>query len=164
MTSPSHIIYNLFLLGKKSEPQYNPFIVLGAVLPDIPMFLFYPVMLVLGKSSQEIWNVLYFESGWQVMWSISHSLWIWPLSLWVSIALKYKKLQYLFGSMILHICLDFVVHSTDAYSHLWPFSNWRFYSPISYYDPHHFGNIVSVVDAVLCIICVYFLYRRLYSR
>jgi hypothetical protein len=164
MTTPTHAILNLFLLYKKSDPSIGKYIFVGSILPDIPTFLFFPLMLALGKSGREIWDVTYFEQSWQVLWSVSHSLWIWPLCLLVSIVSKWKKLQYFFGSMILHIIVDFCVHASDAYSHFWPFNNWRFYSPISYYEPSHYGDVVSFLESIMFVICSYFVYQRIESK
>jgi hypothetical protein len=165
VTTPSHVLYSLILLGRKNTSAKNTFaIALGGLLPDVATFLFFPLMLILGKNGQEIWDTIYFESGWQAVWSITHSLWIWPLGLFSAWSFKKIWLQYLFSSMLLHICLDFLVHADDAYAHFWPFTGWRFYSPVSYWDPQHYGNIVSAIESLTFVIGAVFLCKRFKSK
>ena len=35
----------------------------------------------------------------------------------------------------------------------WPLSSWRFVSPVSYYDPAHFGRVFMIVEIALAIGC-----------
>ena len=45
--------------------------------------------------------------------------------------------------------MDFLVHHDDAYRHFWPLSDWKFMSPLSYWDPRYYGNWVSAVDTII---------------
>lgn len=51
------------------------------------------------------------------------------------------------------------MHTEDAYKHFWPFTEWRFISPISYWDSASYGDIVGAVDAVVVIVLLALLYR-----
>jgi len=37
--------------------------------------------------------------------------------------------------MALHALFDFPLHHDDGHRHFWPFSEFRFDSPVSYWDP-----------------------------
>ena len=41
MNTPAHATLNLLLLGRKNRPETAVPIVIGAALPDVPMFIFY---------------------------------------------------------------------------------------------------------------------------
>lgn len=55
--------------------------------------------------------------------------------------------------------MDFFVHVEDAYPHFWPIFDWRFESPVSYWDAAYFGNWVAAGDALLVFVLLYLLYR-----
>jgi len=56
---------------------------------------------------------------------------------------------------MLHIAGDLPLHNDDAHRHFFPFSNWRFISPVSYWDPKHYGTIVAPIEILIVIIsCV----------
>ena len=58
MNTPSHAIINLAILGRKAHPEWNWPIVLGALIPDLAMFVFYGWgKLVAGMSDTQIWDV-----------------------------------------------------------------------------------------------------------
>lgn len=61
---------------------------------------------------------------------------------------------------LLHIAFDLPVHNHDAYRHFWPFSDWRFYSPFSYYETEHHARWVSLVEAGIATFCIVILWRR----
>lgn len=45
--------------------------------------------------------------------------------------------------------------------HFWPLSDWRFRSPISYWEPAYFGAIVSKVElAAVAALTLFLLYRH----
>jgi hypothetical protein len=44
MNTPSHAILNLLIFNQQLRTQASPAIVIGAVLPDIPIFVFYFLM------------------------------------------------------------------------------------------------------------------------
>ncbi len=69
---------NLLILGRNHDRKKAAYIVVGAVLPDAAMFVFYLWHLVLGTAESTIWSVEYHKSGWQAIFDLSHSI---PLAL-----------------------------------------------------------------------------------
>ena len=59
-----------------------------------------------------------------------------------------------------HLAGDFPVHVRDAHAHFWPLSEWRFTSPVSYWDPRHYGGYFSVFEGFLGIGLSIVLFRR----
>lgn len=164
MNTPSHAVINLFLLGREKLPQANLPIFIGAILPDIPIFVFYGwAKLIARLPEQQIWSVTYYEPFWQDVVAIFHSL---PLVLlgW-SIAYKFgwQSMQFSCISMVVHSLLDLPVHHDDAHRHFFPFSNYRFISPISYWDTKHYGGIVSLFELSFTILATWPVFQLLQS-
>jgi len=154
MNTPAHMIINLALLNRRKGSAPAMPIVLGAVIPDAMMFVFYFVQkAILAKPETIIWREAYFDPTWQLVFDVFNSL---PLVLvGLIIALKKKMLwwKFLFLSMLLHILGDLPLHHDDAHRHFIPISNWRFFSPLSYWDPQYHGNIISVLEFISVILC-----------
>ncbi|MDQ6971679.1 MAG: hypothetical protein Q9M30_03440 [Mariprofundaceae bacterium] len=51
--------------------------------------------------------------------------------------------------MFLHSCFDFPLHHNDAHHHFYPLSMWQFHSPVSYWDPAHYGGIAGPVELMV---------------
>ncbi|MFQ5660136.1 MAG: hypothetical protein ACE5GZ_06885 [Gammaproteobacteria bacterium] len=161
MNTPAHTFVNLVVLGRKASGKYVIPVVLGSVLPDIPMFIFYFVEKVIrGTPEKVIWHESYFHPLWQNLFDLFHSVPLIGLGLIGAWLAKSRVFLYLLGSMLLHIAFDFPLHHSDAHRHLFPFSNWRFESPASYWDPAYFGNIMGPMEALAVIICCIVLLRR----
>lgn len=150
MKTPSHAILNLALLGKPHLPQANLPIVLGAILPDIPIFIFYFwAKLVLQLPETQIWSEAYYQPFWQNIIALFHSI---PLAAIGGLFAYYRGWQIgqiFFLSLVLHSLLDLPVHNDDAHRHFFPFSNYRFISPLSYWDSKHHGDLVSFIETLL---------------
>ncbi len=155
MNTPAHLIINLFLLSPQDKtPTLLMPVVAGSILPDASMFVFYFWEKVILKNPEKIiWSQSYYQPFWQTLSAISNSFPIFTVGLMISIYLRSPWGFLLFSSMLLHLLGDFPLHSEDAHRHFFPLSNWRFYSPISYWDPKHYGNIVSAIEFLTVIIC-----------
>jgi hypothetical protein len=64
------------------------------------------------------------------------------------------------GSALLHSVIDFLCHRNDGHMHFWPLTEWRFRSPVSYWDPAHFGTWFGLFEAALGIALAVILWRR----
>src|SRR4030095_7099025 len=106
----------------------------------------------------------YFE--WDGHWTIDllHSLPLTLAALLLAWRLGYPRLTALFAGMALHIPGDFFLHHDDAHRHFFPFSNWRFASPVSYWDPRHYGLIAGPLEIAAVIAGCFVLFRRYESR
>jgi len=153
MNTPAHVVMNLLCLGKQPQSIILTPIIIGAILPDAPMFVFYFVEKVLRKTPESmIWREAYYQSHWQNFIDLFNSLPCIVLGLGLTLWAGSQFGVLLFGSMVLHIAGDLPLHHDDAHRHFFPFSNWRFISPISYWDPRHYGHIVSIVEILMVVI------------
>ena len=157
MNTPAHVAASLFVWRKHSLAAPTSALLTGAILPDAPMFLFYAVVKAMGSAEKEIWNRLYFQGGWQLFFDIFNSA---PLFLFIlAIAVWRKQLWWsLFSaSALLHVACDFPLHHDDSHRHLLPLSHFRFASPISYWDPKHYGIPIAITEALLTVCASIFL-------
>ena len=161
MNTPAHIVLSAVVLGRGRGRAHWLAITGGALLPDLPMFGFYFYERVgLGRSEAEIWSELYFDPGWQQFFDLFNSL---PLiALGVGLALwKHRSAALVFLlSMALHVVADLPVHREDAHGHFFPISSWRFESPISYWDPEHYGRLVGSLELLGVVLGSIVLVRR----
>jgi hypothetical protein len=158
MNTPGHYILNLALLGKTITSENNTTkginpelaIAIGAILPDVPIFVFYLVAKYIYQIPEsKIWSEAYYEPFWQNVVALFHSI---PLAI-IGVAIFYfanwQPGMILCISMVCHSLLDLPVHNDDAHRHFFPFSNYRFISPFSYWDKNHYGSIVALIEMVL---------------
>ncbi len=158
MNTPAHVIVSLWAVGHGPR-QWAP-VLAGALVPDLPMFLFYAWQRGwLGRADPEIWSVSYFEADWQLFFDAFHSLPAVVVGLLLARWLGSPALRLFFLSVGLHCVLDFLMHHDDAHRHLLPLSSWRFESPVSYWDPAHYGKVVALVEATLTVVGAGFLMR-----
>ena len=168
MNTPAHAIINLALLGRCSAEQgrrFDGWILAGSVLPDAPMFGFYLWQrLVAGETESRIWGELYFESSWQTCFDLFNSIPLAGLACLVAWRLGNHAAAWLFASVALHCVIDLPLHHDDAHRHFLPFSDWRFESPVSYWDPAQRGSIGALIEAIAVVIGSVVLFRRTSRR
>jgi len=184
VTTPAHAALSLIVLGR-SERNALP-VALGAVAPDAPMLVFYLwERLVRGVSEGRIWSERYFDPGWQVVFDIPSSIPLLALALCILLVLLGRRSTGRFpaagvaatprparltaatlfvASMILHALGDLPLHREDAHRHFFPVSDWRFTSPVSYWDPDHYGGYAAVGEVVLVLAVSVFLFRTYRGR
>ncbi len=165
MNTSAHAIFNLALLGRKDRPQWNPLIIWGALIPDLAMFGFYFwLSAATDIPARQIWDVEYFRPSWQLLFDFFHSIPLGLLGLSVMLYAQRQGIALLFASIVLHALEDLPVHHDDPHRHFWPLSNFRFESPISYWDPNHYGAIVGTLETGLMLIASIYVFRRVRSR
>ncbi|MEO0457294.1 MAG: hypothetical protein AAF152_12050 [Cyanobacteria bacterium P01_A01_bin.114] len=173
MNTPTHIILNLAILGRKSKPQWNLPIALGGLIPDAAMFLFYAWTKGVQKlPDRQIWGTLYYDPVWQTVFDFWNSIPLALLGIGVGLWLKLRGRDKVVGSaisiscasVILHCLQDLPTHREDAHRHFWPLSHFRFESPVSYWDPDHYGNIFAPIELILLIGASFYVFRLIHSR
>jgi hypothetical protein len=164
MQTPAHVAVSLFVWRKLPNVKSVVAVVVGALLPDITMFFFYGYQKVVGSSESDIWTTLYFLDHWQWFFDIFNSIPVYAL-----IALVCYKRDHQIGflvsaSALIHVLCDFPLHNDDAHRHFLPLTNWRFESPVSYWDPKHFGIYVAICELLMAVsFCTALTFKR-YSK
>jgi len=168
MNTQSHAIINLFILRKLFKKKvdklkhFNLIVVLGSILPDVPMFFFFIwYTFIVPTAQRTIWNTLYFSDSWQMLFNLFNSI---PIFLGIALfAYWFSKTRLFIFCLanLLHFVGDFFVHQEDAHAHFFPLSNYKFISPISYWDRSSGGAWFSVVEAIIILIISIFLFKHI---
>ena len=148
----------------------------GSVAPDIPLG-----MLSLGylidrrclrphlpdkTRCSPTYNHLYFHNPW---WIAAHNILHAPLPVLLLGLIGYLWRSHEWGARLfwfavgcgLHTAVDTFTHADDGPVLTFPL-NWhtRFKSPISYWDPAHYGRLVRLLEHLLDLLLVVWLLRR----
>lgn len=153
MNTPAHVIVNLLVLSRNKNTKTVGSIVIGSILSDIPMFLFYGwVKFVQKLPESKIWSEAYYYGNWQNFFDLFNSLPLFIVGYLIAKQRKSNWFCFFFASLMLHVAGDFLLHNDDAHRHFFPISDWRFQSPVSYWNPDHFGHIIGPIEAVIVIL------------
>ncbi|GAB5404690.1 MAG: hypothetical protein Aurels2KO_29210 [Aureliella sp.] len=164
MNTPAHVVASLFVWREHPKWTLASGLLVGAILPDAPMFVFFAVVKGMGYSGEEIWGRLYFLESWQLFFDCFNSFPIYLLIFGIAYWLRTKWQSSLWwmlmaGSAMLHLACDLPLHHDDSHRHFLPFTNYRFASPVSYWDPKHFGTPVAIIEASLTVVGSIYLFR-----
>lgn len=152
MQTPTHILVAAALFARPAAPRRNALVFAAALLPDLSIFvLFGWARLIRGATEHEVWRVLYWQEPWQLLNAVSNSFPLWGLVLAAGLVARRQLVAVFAGAGLMHLALDFPVHNSDAHRHFWPLSDWRFHSPLSYWDQRHNGDIVGWGEIVLAL-------------
>ncbi len=161
MNTPAHAIVNLLVLSPRRRPDSLLPVAAGALLSDLPMILFYfHHKVVLGTPESIIWTEAYYPPLWQTLFDAFNALPLLVPAAVVAFAFRARAAGWMLASMAVHALCDLPLHNDDAHRHFFPFSDWRFESPISYWDPGHFGIYFALVEILLVLLGSVFLVRR----
>lgn len=184
MNTPSHIILHLWirkLWNAKKRNKIPKSFVLWALAPDIGLylcvFLYIPISLYIFWNTGEytfkhMFETLYFEHPlWIFAYNILHS----PLTLSFFLGGTYMLQNYLgkyfrillwfFIWCLLHTAFDIPLHYDDGPRIFYPFSDYRFMSPVSYWDVNHYARYVIPIELLwnVCI-SIYLVYTPIKNK
>lgn len=164
MNTPTHIIVSYVLLRSSTRKKLDHFwIIMGAVLPDLMIFVLFFYALLFGIPMREVWDVLYFTDFWQDLIDCFNSVPITAFFIGIAAALKWRGGVLLGMSVLIHIFGDVFLHNDDAHRHFFPLSEYKFISPVSYWDPNHLGWLGATIEYVVLAVALYFLWPHLKS-
>ncbi|MEM7777673.1 MAG: cobalamin biosynthesis protein CobQ [Pseudomonadota bacterium] len=147
MNTATHMLVASAALARRGAPARNSLALAGALLPDLSIFtLYFWGRLIDGQSSAQIWRITYWSEPWQTFSAVSNSIPLWASISLIGLATRSGWIAVLGMAGLLHVLLDFPVHNDDAHRHFWPLSDWRFISPLSYWDNDHHGREVAIAE------------------
>ena len=164
MNTPAHALINLALLARVTPAAAVLAVLAGGLLPDLPMLVFYAVQKLHGVAEAEIWSTAYFAPQWQAFFDAPNSLVLIGVGAAIAAALRRPIWLLLFASMALHCVFDLGLHHDDGHRHFWPLSGFRYASPVSYWDPAHYGWLVLPIEIAVSCVAVAIGWRRYPQR
>jgi hypothetical protein len=154
MNTIAHMVIASAALSRPASSRRNWAVLTGAILPDASMFVFFAWSRLQGWSGAETWNVQYWNEPWQTLGAVSNSFVLFGLAFAIAFWRRRPLLAILAVAALLHLALDFPLHADDAHRHFWPVSDWRFASPVSYWDANHNGLIGGAIETVCALAAI----------
>ncbi len=165
MNTPTHLILAAAVFAKPNQPKLTWAALIGGFLPDLSLyFMVIWHKFVLNTSEPVIFDEVYFSKYWQFVFSVDNSFFVWGAILGLALVARSGWLIALAGAGFLHLMFDFPLHNDDARVHFWPVTDWKFESPVSYWDPAHYGNIMAPMEYIFALILLAILWRRFSGR
>lgn len=160
MMTQTHLLIAVAALARPNTKARNGAVIAGALIPDIAIYGLFVVALLTGIPQSELWDDVYWQPGWQSVFAIGNSAPLYLSVLLIALLAERKSstawpmwLSVFAYAALLHLVADFPMHSDDAHQHFWPFTNWRFHSPLSYWERDHYGMWVGLFESALGIAC-----------
>ena len=173
MMTQTHLLIAAAGFTRPEQPLRNTAALLGGLVPDLALYTLFAWSRLSGVSMEEIFTQRYWSPSWQAAMSPGNSIPVFTLLLCAA-AIGYRHLEnhraimlavmVFAGAALAHIALDFPLHVDDGHTHLWPITDWKFESPVSYWDPDHFGNWVRPLEFVLGLACLSVVFTRFKAR
>lgn len=165
MNTPAHALLGVALFARGERRPFALAALAGSVLPDLPIFVFFLWQrLVIGLPESQIFGEAYFRAPWQDFFDLFNSLPLLVICWLVARGLGSVRGQVGSAAALLHGLCDLLLHREDAHRHFFPFSDWRFRSPVSYWDPDHFGIEWSTLEGAAVLALSWLLWRRYRNR
>jgi len=111
-------------------------------------------------SLEVIFRDAYFSEFWQQVFAVNNSVPLFSLLLIVGLLLRREWLWAFALAAFLHVICDLPLHHDDGRPHFWPFTDWVYVSPVSYWDPRHHGVAAGSAEAFVSLIFAAILLRR----
>ncbi len=190
MNSQTHLLIAATLIAEPGQPRRNMAALAGAFAPDAAIYGLWIWSKVQGIPESTIWGELYWRQPWQTYTALGNSLPVYAAILLAGLMaargttaagpqmpspaptiadrwrafVRSQPLIVVFAlAALTHLAGDFPVHVDDAHAHIWPLSDWRFQSPVSYWNPRHYGNWFSLFEICLGISLSIILFRRFHA-
>ena len=161
MNTPTHILMGAAIFAQPGARSKNIAAVAGGVVPDLSIYIMWlTAKFIQGIPERVIWSQLHFSLFWQSLNALSNSIPLYLLILGLGVWRKWTVGIVFSGSALAHMGSDFLLHHDDAHRHFWPLTDWRFRSPVSYWDPHYHGNTMSIVEVCFAVVLIVALWRR----
>ncbi len=170
MNTQTHLLVAAAIFAKPGAPKRNAALIVGALLPDAAIFALFGWAVLTGVPQSELWGRIYFSEPMLTFTAIGNSAplygaiallgWFWARARTGEPLPTLPALTVLGLAALTHLAGDFPVHVDDAHPHFWPFSDWRFRSPISYWDSAHHGRAFGAFEAALGLSLAVILMRR----
>ena len=161
MNTPAHLIFAAAAFARPGETRANVAAFLGALAPDISLYLMAGVSLfVLGVPANVVFGQYYYSDAWQQVFAIDNSFVLWGIALGLALWARSRVATLFCAAALLHLAFDFPLHNHDARQHFWPITDWVFISPLSYWDSNHHGGTVGALETIACFALLVLLWRR----
>lgn len=172
------------LSGKRlvsANKMVNIAVLMGAIAPDMSLFIMFGQAKIRGIADEVIWKDLYYSHFWQEAGAVTNSVPVYSSVAIIGLllggrlsinqtscsdrvvtgySLPGKLMLYFSIAALLHCITDLPLHFDDGHAHFWPFSDWIFRSPVSYWDSNHYALYWQPIELLIGLVCIVLLWRR----
>ena len=161
MNTQTHLIVSSALLTRPLRPWDNTAVIAGALGPDLSIYvLFVWAKLIAHIPERRLWSEVYWQDPWQTLSAISNSVPLYVVIAIVGVSFGVRMIWLYAASSLIHVALDFPFHASDAHRHFWPLSDWRFRSPLSYWESQNYAGTVMLFEIMIALVGIFFLWQR----
>ncbi len=161
MNTPAHLIFGATAFSRKDQKGSLTAAILGAFVPDLSLYAMVGVSIfILGVPAQTVFREYYYSDAWQAVFAVDNSFFLWGVLLGIALWRSWRLVAIFAASALLHLALDFPLHTHDARQHFWPFSDWVYNGPVSYWDSRAHAGIVGPIEGGLSVLFSAILLRR----
>ena len=114
----------------------------------------------MGIPARTVFREYYYSDAWQQVFAIDNSFVLWGALLGLALWRGWRLVAIFAAAALLHLLLDFPLHTHDARMHFWPVSDWVFHSPFSYWDSRAHANVIGPVELALSVTLSIVLFLR----
>lgn len=174
MFTQTHLLLGAALFARPSNHAVAVAGLAGALVPDSDVWMMFLIERVQGSTGCEVFHYRYWEAPWTTLQMILNSIPAYVALIVAGILLLISPVSWLrtsgmivlvfASSALLHVGADFLLHHEDARAQWMPFSTWVFRSPVSYWNPAHYGQVFMAFEIVLGIALIAVVGRRFRDR
>jgi len=149
MNTPAHLIFGAAALARPGRRGTTAAALAGGLAPDLSLYLLAGASLaILQIPPAIVFGELYFSDAWQAVFAVDNSFLVWGALLAFAARRGNLPAMALAGAALIHVAADFALHADDARAHFWPLTDWRFASPLSYWDSAHGARWVAPLEGL----------------
>lgn len=151
MNTPTHLIMGAALFSRAGDRGRTWGAIAGSFAPDLSLYLMASAALAMGIPAGRVFGELYYSAAWQQVFAVDNSFVLWALAFAVAWWSGRGWAIAFTGAALIHLAFDFPLHSHDARAHFWPLTDWKFISPVSYWEGEG-GRLVGMLELALVVV------------
>ncbi|MEM8878316.1 MAG: hypothetical protein AAGD23_10650 [Pseudomonadota bacterium] len=172
MMTPTHMMLAAALFSRPGAAARNTAALVGGLIPDLGIYVLWIWSKLAGIPEWQVWREIYWQPPWKTSVNLGHSVVVYVVALallfvFVARLDRHRLMAGTLGVVTIFLlagfsaaATDFPVHNDDAHPPFWPISLWTFESPVSYWDPAHFGREFGLFEIGLGIALAVVLWLR----
>lgn len=156
MFTQTHLLVGAAVFARPGDRTLALAGLMGALVPDADVWAMFIIERLRGASGCEVFHYRYWEQPWTTLQILLNSIPVYFALLALSLGgllvpdvlpRKVVLIVLVFvSSALLHVGADFLLHHEDARAQWMPFTDWIFRSPVSYWDPRHYGQVFMTFE------------------
>ena len=161
MNTPAHMLLGLAVCGRPGKRARNTAVLSGALLPDATIMAMVAWQgWVAGRTGAQIFGIDYFSPFWQEVFAVSNSVPVFLACGIFGVLTRHRWVTAFAAAALLHVLADLPLHAGDGHPPWWPFSDWTYVSPFSYWDVRYGARIVAPLEFLVTAAVAAWLWTR----